>query len=88
MKTLRLLILFCVVTLTGCGQARAPSFLLFGSYFPSWLIGVGVSVPIVLLIRMALIRMGLEDYLPARLLVYVSMVVLCTMAFAFIYSPR
>jgi preprotein translocase subunit SecY len=42
----------------------------------------------VLLIRMVMIRTGIEEYIPARLLVYVSMVVLCTMAFAFIYSPR
>ncbi|MGG4604787.1 YtcA family lipoprotein [Paenalcaligenes sp. Me131] len=88
MKPLKLLFLFCIATLSGCGQARAPSFLLFGSYFPSWLIGVGVAIPIVLLIRWGLIRTGIEEYLPARLLVYVSMVVLCAMAFAFIYSPR
>ncbi len=88
MNPLKLLFLFCIATLAGCSQARAPSFLLFGSYFPSWLIGVGVAIPIVLLIRMVLIRTGIEDYLPARLLVYVSMVVLCAMAFAFIYSPR
>ncbi|MGG4773568.1 hypothetical protein E4695_10795 [Alcaligenaceae bacterium 429] len=88
MKPLKLLFLFFIATLSGCGQARAPSFLLFGSYFPSWLIGVGVSIPIVLLIRMVMIRTGIEEYIPARLLVYVSMVVLCTMAFAFIYSPR
>lgn len=73
---------------SGCGPARAPSFLLLGSYFPSWLIGAGLSIPVTLLIRWGLVRAGVDDVLPARLFVYVCVAVIFTMAFAYYFSPR
>lgn len=75
-------------TLAGCSQGRAPSFLLFGSYFPSWLVGVAISIPLTLLVRWGLIRVGIDDVLPLRLLVYVCLGLIFTMMFAFLFSPR
>lgn len=69
-------------------SARAPSFLLFDSYFPSWLVGAFAAVPLTLAIRYALIRAGIDDALPLRLFVYVCMGILFTMAFAYYFSPR
>lgn len=76
------------VLLTGCGEPRAPSFLLFGSYFPSWLIGICVGIPVTFFIRWLLIRSGIDDVLPLRLFVYVCMALIFAMAFAYYFSPR
>lgn len=78
----------CVLLLAGCVQSQAPSFLLFGSYFPSWLVGVAISIVLTLLVRWGLIRAGIDDVLPMRLLVYVCMGLVLTLAFAYIFSPR
>ncbi|QIM47829.1 hypothetical protein G9Q38_00860 [Pusillimonas sp. DMV24BSW_D] len=77
-----------LLMLGGCSQGRAPSFLLFGSYFPSWLVGVAISIPLTLLVRWGLIRVGIDDVLPLRLLVYVCLGLIFTMMFAFLFSPR
>jgi hypothetical protein len=77
-----------LLVLAGCGQGRAPSFFLFGSYFPSWLVGVAVSIPLTLLVRWGLIRAGIDDVLPLRLFVYVCLGLIFTMIFAFLFSPR
>lgn len=74
--------------LTGCSQGRAPSFLIFGSYFPAWLIGLALSIPLTVVIRALLIRSGLDDALPVRLLVYSCLCLLLTLAFAYAFSPH
>ncbi len=77
-----------LLMLTGCGQGRAPSFLILGSYFPAWLVGVAISIPITVVIRAVLIRSGVDDALPARLLVYSGLCLLLTLAFTYAFSPR
>lgn len=77
-----------LVFLSGCAQARAPEFMIMGSYFPSWLVGAAVAIPLTLLLRTALIRLGLDDLLPVRLLVYVCIGLMFTLAFAYFFSPR
>ncbi|MEQ4617699.1 MAG: YtcA family lipoprotein [Corticimicrobacter sp.] len=74
--------------LTGCGTPRAGEFLLFGSYFPAWLVGTALGIPLTFLVRWVLVRTGIDDQLPLRLLVYVCLTVLFAMAFAYAYSPR
>jgi len=56
-------------TLTGCAAAGAPSFTLFGAYFPAWLlcgligvVGAGVA-------RAGFVATGLAMVLPYQLLV-------------------
>jgi hypothetical protein len=53
----------------GC----APSFPLFGAYFPSWLLCAAIGISGALAIRVVLVRVGIDDRLPLRLLVYVSL---------------
>lgn len=72
---------------SACGT-RAPSFLLLGSYFPSWLIGLIISIPLTVLIRLGLIKAGIDDVLPLRLFIYTCVALIFTMIFAFIFSPR
>ena len=89
-RNTRLLFAWLSLSLSAMAAAspQAPSFQLLDSYFPSWLIGAGVAVPVVLCVRFVLIRSGIDDTLPWRLLVYVCLGVLFTMAFAYYFSPR
>lgn len=77
-----------LLLLAGCDTARAPSFLIMGSYVPSWLVGAFISIPFTLLVRLVFIRTRLDDALPARLLVYLAIALLFTLAFASLFSPR
>lgn len=74
--------------LSACSQGQAPTFLLFDSYFPSWLVGIFAAVPLTLLIRAILVRTGIDDVLPFRFLTYVCIGACFAMAFSFYYSPR
>jgi hypothetical protein len=53
----------------GC----APSLPLFGAYFPSWLLCAVIGISGALAIRVVLVRVGIDDGLPLRLLVYVNL---------------
>lgn len=77
-----------LLLLAACDTARAPSFLVMGSYVPSWLVGAFISIPLTLLVRLVFIRLRLDDALPLRLLVYLAIALLFTLAFAFLFSPR
>lgn len=63
--------------LTGCTmQAHAPSMPLYGSFFPVWLLASLLGIISAVLIRVALIRSGLNEHLPAPTLVYFCLAVL------------
>lgn len=81
-------LLLLPLLVAGCGAPRAPSFLIFDSYFPTWLVGVAVAIPLTLACRYVLIRLGVDDALPLRLLVYVCLAICFTLAFAYFFSPR
>lgn len=81
-------LLLLPLLVAGCGAPRAPSFLILDSYFPTWLVGVAVAIPLTLACRYVLIRLGIDDELPLRLLVYVCLAICFTLAFAYFFSPR
>lgn len=54
--------------LSGC--ARAPSFNILGSFFPSWLICTIVAIILASLIRLALVKWSLEHVIRWPVLVY------------------
>ncbi len=58
------------LALTGCGASLSPSVPLFGAYFPSWLICTAGGVVGAIVIRAAFVKVGLDEALPLRLLVY------------------
>jgi len=68
---LRILAALAPLTL-GVGGC-APSLPLFGAYFPSWLLCAVIGISAALAIRVVLVRVGIDDALPLRLLVYVSL---------------
>lgn len=61
------------LVLAGCSLQSSPALPLFGAYFPSWLICLALGVIGAILVRGVFIRLGLDDMLPARLIVYASL---------------
>jgi lipopolysaccharide export LptBFGC system permease protein LptF len=63
--------------LSGCSSA--PSRNILGSYFPSWMICVLVAIGLTIVVRIVLAKVGIEDELPAPIVVYLAF----TLAFSF-----
>ncbi|SUP86109.1 YtcA family lipoprotein [Yersinia wautersii] len=76
------LILLSAIALSGCSGAEAPSFSLVGSYFPSWMACAFIGIITAVIARVLFIRVGIDEVLPWRLLVYVCL----ALAVAFICS--
>lgn len=75
--------------LTGCASTQqAAAFYMFGSYFPSWLIGAAVGIVAAVIIRVFLIKVGIDDALSLRLLFYSCLALIIAMAFSFAFSPQ
>ena len=64
--------------LSGCSSA--PSRSILGSYFPSWMICVLVAMCLTIVVRAVLAKVGIEDELPAPILVYLSLTLVFTFA--------
>ena len=68
-----MLALSTLPALAGCSVEGAPTIPLAGAYFPSWLASALVGTLGSVLVRVVFVRIGLDDVLPLRLLVYVSL---------------
>ncbi|AHK18687.1 YtcA family lipoprotein [Yersinia similis] len=75
-------LLLSAIALSGCSGAEAPSFSLVGSYFPSWMACAFIGIITAVIARILFIRVGIDEVLPWRLLVYVCL----ALAVAFICS--
>jgi hypothetical protein len=64
--------------LNGCRPA--PSINLVGSFFPAWMLCVGLGVIGVLVLRRVFVRTGLEPHLGALAVVYFCLWVLLTLS--------
>jgi hypothetical protein len=60
------------VGLGGCAAQGAPSFILFGAYFPAWMFCALIGIAGALVARIALVTTGLSGTLPLQLLVCTS----------------
>lgn len=58
--------------LTGCTQRGAPSFALFGAYFPAWMLCAFVGILASIGARVVFVATGLSNALPFQLFVCVS----------------
>jgi len=76
------------LALGGCSIAGAPSIPLAGAYFPAWLAAALVGVVGSVLVRVVFVRIGLDDVLPLRLFVYVSLGFAIAFAVALHYFGR
>ncbi|MFE0014701.1 YtcA family lipoprotein [Mesorhizobium sp. NPDC059054] len=64
------------LVLSACSPA-APAIPIFGSYFPAWIIAAVIGIVATILIRLILVAAGIDEHLPAPLLVYISLTLLC-----------
>src|SRR6202044_3317595 len=65
---LALLALHCI-SLTGCSAGGAPSFTLFGAFFPAWLLCGLIGVVGAIVARVVFVSTGLAHTLPYQLAV-------------------
>lgn len=71
------LVVLVAASTAGCARApSAPSFSVFGSYFPAWIVCTLAGLVATLVTRAILVRSGIDEHLPVRLLVYVALTLL------------
>ena len=64
--------------LTGC--RGAPSINVLGSFFPAWMLCIGLGVMAALVARQIFIKLGIEPHLKPRPLIYFSLWMLVAVA--------
>ena len=72
----------------GAGRAAdaaAPSIVVFGSYFPAWILCAIVGVVGAVIARFLLARLGVDEFLPLRLVVYLCLAIVFGLAFWLLY---
>lgn len=70
----RIVAIVPALLLGGC--AGAPSFVLFGAYFPAWMLCAGIGLLVAIAARVGLVASGLAQALPAQLFLCVAIGVL------------
>ena len=71
---------------TGCARApAAPTFTVFGSFFPAWIVCTLAGIVATLLTRAVFTRIGLDEHLPVKLLVYVAVMLLWSIGLWFVF---
>ncbi|HEY0270269.1 MAG TPA: YtcA family lipoprotein [Sphingomonas sp.] len=73
---LRVLLIGAACGLGGCAARGAPSFALFGAYFPGWLFCALIGVAGAIATRIGIGAAGLSDAVPAQLLVCTAVAVI------------
>jgi hypothetical protein len=58
-----------LLSLSGCGAAGAPSYDLFGAFFPAWMFCAVIGIVGAALARVVFVGTGLAAILPYQLLV-------------------
>jgi hypothetical protein len=62
-------VFFATMSLTGCSGAGAPSFDLFGAFFPAWMICALIGIVGAIAARAAFVGSGLSNVIPFQLFV-------------------
>jgi hypothetical protein len=58
--------------LGGCSRIGAPSFVLFGAFFPGWMFCALLGIAVAVVARVVFVATGLSDILPYQLFVCLS----------------
>ncbi len=61
--------LILTLALAGCAQVGAPSFVLFGAFFPAWMLCAAVGIAGAIVLRAVFLATGLAGVLPYQLFV-------------------
>jgi len=69
-----------MAAMTAVGAAKAaspaaPSIVVFGSYFPAWIVCAVAGVAGAVIARFVLARLGVDEFLPLRLVVYLCLAI-------------
>ena len=62
-----------LLTMNGCASPGAPSLILFGAYFPGWILCAVAGILAAIAARIAMVMSGLSDALPLQLFVCVAL---------------
>ncbi len=69
-----------IMTLAGCTSPGAPSLILFGAYFPGWILCAVAGIVAAIVARIAMVMSGLSNALPLQLFVCVAVGLLVAVA--------
>ncbi len=58
-----------LLILGGCSRVGAPSFVLFGAFFPDWMFCALLGIAVAIVARVVFVAAGLSDVLPYQLFV-------------------
>lgn len=70
---LNLILLSVAFLLTSCHSS--PSQNILGSYFPSWMLCALIGIVLTIMLQIVLIKTGIDEFISAKLLVYLSFTV-------------
>jgi hypothetical protein len=68
-----------LLSLCGCSEAGAPSFDIFGAFFPAWLLCAVLGIFVALGARMFFAARNLTDVLPFQLSLCTSLGAICAL---------
>lgn len=74
-----LLILPVLGALSGCAERGAPSFVLFGTFFPAWMLCALLGILAAIGARIAFVVSGLSGILPFQFFVCTAIGVCCAL---------
>jgi hypothetical protein len=66
------LIFIALIALSGCSSHGAPSFVLFGAFFPAWMLCALIGIFGAFAARGIFVAAGLNSFLPYQLFVWTS----------------
>ena len=66
------LALLLIAAMSGCASRGAASFILFGAFFPAWMLFAGLGIAAALATRVAFVVSGVSALIPLQLWVCVS----------------
>jgi uncharacterized membrane protein len=84
----RLWLLSAVSAIAGCSTSSAPAVILFGAYFPDWLVFAILTIVIAIVARIAFGLAGLGQSVPYPLFTYLAVGILVAGAIDLIWLDR
>ena len=76
------------IVVGGCNIGLAPAIPGFGAYFPSWIPCSLVGIIGAVIVRLVFIRIGIDDLLPLRVVVYFLLAIAIGLAASLVIFGR
>nr|WP_246739523.1 YtcA family lipoprotein [Martelella sp. HB161492] len=75
--------------MSGCARtSHGPVISLYGAYFPSWIASALIGIIATVIIRLILIKTGVDEILPLRVVVYFCMAITIGLASSLLIFGR